>query len=89
MKRLTIKELENKSGNIQQMIWTDVLEIPLSLVRYINKHHFPTLKEKKVGYLKRPLIEKTLIEYRNCNIFWNFFYLFLKGRVLEKKKKLH
>ena len=47
MKRLTIKELENKLGNIQQMIGTDVLEIPLSLVRYINKHHFPTLKEKK------------------------------------------
>lgn len=29
------------------MVGTDVLKIPLSLVRYINKHPFLTLNEKK------------------------------------------
>ena len=43
--------LENYLVEAELMIGTDVLEIPLSLVRYINKHPFPTLKEKKVGYL--------------------------------------
>ena len=48
MKTLIIKLLEKKLGNPELMIGTDVLKITLSLVRYINKHPFPTLKEKKV-----------------------------------------
>lgn len=48
MKTLIIKQLEKKLGNPELMIGTDILKIPLSLVRYINKHPFPTLKEKKV-----------------------------------------
>ena len=49
MKRLTIKKLENKLGNVRQMVGTDFLKIPLSLVRCINKHHISPTKEKKVG----------------------------------------
>lgn len=48
MKTLIINELEKKSGDTELMVGTDVLKIPLSLVRYINKHPFPTLKEKKI-----------------------------------------
>ena len=48
MKTLTIRKLKNKLGNAELMIGTDVLKIPLSLVRCINKHPFPTLNEKKV-----------------------------------------
>ena len=48
MKTLLIKLLEKKLGNPELMIGTDVLKITLSLVRYINKHHYLTTKGKKV-----------------------------------------
>lgn len=48
MKSLIIRILENYLVEAELMIGTDVLKIPLSLVRYINKHPFPTLNEKKV-----------------------------------------
>ena len=48
MKTLIIKQLEKKLGNTELMIGTDVLKITLSLVRYINKHHFLPTKGKKV-----------------------------------------
>ena len=48
MKTLIIRLLEKKIGNAELMIGTDVLKIPLRLVRCINKHPFSTLNEKKV-----------------------------------------
>lgn len=48
MKTLIIKLLEKKLGNPELMIGTDVLKITLSLVRYINKHHYLPTKGKKV-----------------------------------------
>ena len=48
MKSLIIRILENYLVEAELMIGTDVLKIPLSLVRCINKHPFPTLNEKKV-----------------------------------------
>ena len=48
MKSLIIRILENYLVKAELMVGTDVLKIPLSLVRCINKHPFPTLNEKKV-----------------------------------------
>ena len=48
MKNLIIKQLEKKLGKPELMIGTDVLKNPLSLVRYINKHHYLPTKGKKV-----------------------------------------
>lgn len=48
MKRLIIKQLEKKIGNPELMAGTDVLKIPLSLVDFINKHHYLSTKGEKV-----------------------------------------
>ena len=48
MKSLIIRILENYLVKAELMVGTDVLKNPLSLVRYINKHPFLTLNEKKV-----------------------------------------
>lgn len=50
MKTLIIKQLEKKLGNTELMMGTDVLKITLSLVLYINKHHYLPTKGKKVVY---------------------------------------
>lgn len=48
MKSLIIRILENYLVEAELMIGTDVLKITLSLVRYINKHHYLPTKGKKV-----------------------------------------
>lgn len=48
MKNLIIRILENDLGKTELIIGTDVLKIPLSLVRYINKTLFDAYNEKKV-----------------------------------------
>lgn len=48
MKRLIIKQLEKKLGNPELMVGTDVLKFPLSLVDFINKHHYLSTKGEKV-----------------------------------------